>query len=144
MSLCNQTTVSGIVCMKAWLQHQNALTTISVSTPNALATPGPSSMVAPTQAPVAIWAPPLNTQSANLDRVTHYQNHRHGHGVPTSAFNASAPRRSTGQRNIAPRSFCQENVPVTAAVPVTDFSFMAALMPYAVRHFVCLLISVSF
>ena len=114
MSLCNQTTSTGVVCLKAWLQHQNAPTptslSVPVSTPNAASSS--SCMVAPTQAPAAICASPLNTQSANIDHVNHFQNLRRG--VPTSAFNAPALRRSTGQRNIAPRPFRQENIPVAS------------------------------
>jgi hypothetical protein len=72
--------------------------------------------------------PSLNTQSANADHINHYS------AVPSSAFNATTVRRSTGQHLVNPRPFNSQNVPITPTV-MTNFPFMVALMPYAVCFF---------
>jgi hypothetical protein len=129
MTPCNRITNFGVVCAKVWLQHENdgtpALVPVAVP-PIGYQVPGPSVLVVPTQPPVSIWTPPsLNTQSANANRVNHYS------AVPSSAFNATTARRSTGQHLVNPRSFSSQNVPVTPAA-VTNYPFIVALMPYAV------------
>jgi hypothetical protein len=129
MTPCNRITNSGVVCSKVWLQHENddMLASVSMAAPPiGYQVSGPSVFVAPTQPPVSTWTPPsLNTQNANANRVNHYS------AVPSSAFNASTARRSTGQRLVNPRPFNSQNVPVIPAV-MTNVPFTLALMPYAV------------
>ena len=125
MTPCNHITNS-VVCARVWLQHENddtpALVPVAVPSIGYQAS-GPSILVIPTQPPVSTWTPPsLNTQSANANRVNHYS------AVPSSAFNATMARRSTGQRLVNPRPFNSQNAPAV----VTNFPFIVALMPYAV------------
>jgi hypothetical protein len=126
MTPCNRITNSGVVCARVWLQHENdetpALVPVAVPSIGYQAS-GPSILVVPTQPPVSTWTPPsLNTQSANANRVNHYS------AVPSSAFNATTARRSSGQRLVNPRPFNSQNAPAV----VTNFPFIVALMPYAV------------